>query len=402
MADIPEPTEAIRFLEQKNRVPTEAWDDLKWGEHAHGFTVAHSVEADILDTLHGSLNDAIKNGEAYGSWRKKALAMMHEKGWYGGNGHTVGDKKYISWRLRIIYDTNMRTAYSAAQYRKQLQGAEGRPIWVYKSKLAGKNRRQEHIALHNKAFRFNDPFWNTYYPPNGWGCQCSVTTKSIAGAERDGITVLESGPDGKPPPLNGIDWDTFGDPTWQYNPGREALAPNFAKYGNLPETVITEAQERYRQDMDNTRLTEGEFKILIRRIQESDYTPLNILYTAGNLDAKRFEKVREKGVTDSKIMATDYDLWHGTGDPDSKHPVQEEFFDELYTLLQKPESIYGEIPSSNEPYTVFYFTKETRDGKKIRIRMYHLELQDGTTALKVLSIEHVTYEHDPKKHEKIW
>jgi hypothetical protein len=68
MADIPEPTLAIRFLERKNLVPTDKWDDLKWGEYAHAFTVAHSVEADILNTLHGLMKDAIKNGEAYGSW----------------------------------------------------------------------------------------------------------------------------------------------------------------------------------------------------------------------------------------------------------------------------------------------------------------------------------------------
>jgi hypothetical protein len=401
MADIPEPTEAIAFLEEKNRVPTEAWNDLKWGEHAHAFTVAHSIEADILNTLHGLINDAIKNGEAYGSWRKKALELMHEKGWYGGNGHTAQDKKYISWRLRLIYDTNMRTAYGAAQYRKQVQDAEGRPIWVYKSKLSGKNRRQEHIALHDKAFRYDDPFWNTYYPPNGWGCQCWVTTKSIAGAERDGIAVLASDAKRNPPPIkdtdgNTIDWSKFGDPTWKYNVGREALAPNFGKYENLPETVITEAQERYRRDMDTTRLTEGEFKILLRRTAESDYKPLNILYTVGNLDAKRFKKMQEKGVMDSKIMATDYDLWHGTGDKDSAHPITETHFDDLYILFQEPQSIY----SDDKEHTLFHFIKETSDGKKIKVIMYRLKLKDGTTALKVLSMEHVTY--DPQKYKQIW
>ncbi|MDR2446066.1 MAG: phage head morphogenesis protein [Treponema sp.] len=86
-----------------------------------------------------------------------------------------------------MYETNMRTAYMQAQYRKQLQGAELRPIWMYQSQLAGKNRRREHIALHGKAYRYDDPFWDTCYPPNGWGCQCYVTTKSEAGAERDGI-----------------------------------------------------------------------------------------------------------------------------------------------------------------------------------------------------------------------
>ncbi|MDR2393292.1 MAG: phage head morphogenesis protein, partial [Treponema sp.] len=255
-------------MERKNLAPTDKWDDLKWGEHAHAFTVAHSVEADILNTLHGLMKDAIKNGEAYESWRNKALELMKASGWYGGNGHTAGDKKYISWRLRIIYDTNMRISYSAAQYRKQLQDVEGRPIWVYKSKLTGKNRRQEHIALHDTAFWYDDPFWEIYYPPNGWGCQCWVTTKSVSGAKRDGIEPLRSGPSGEPPEIkdtqgNPLDWSSFGDPTWKYNAGREAKA-------------------RYHRDMNQTRLTEGEFKVLIRRAQEADYKPSNILYQVGN------------------------------------------------------------------------------------------------------------------------
>jgi uncharacterized protein with gpF-like domain len=171
MGDFPEPTRARAFLEKKVRVPTDRWDDLKWGEHAYAFTVAHSVEADILNDLHGLLNEAIKNGEAYGTWKNKALDLMHEKNWYGGNGHTADDKKYTNWRLSIIYDTNMRTAYSAAQYRKQLQGAAGRPIWVYLSKQVGANRRQEHSALHGKALSTMTPFGIPIIPLTAGGAR---------------------------------------------------------------------------------------------------------------------------------------------------------------------------------------------------------------------------------------
>ena len=57
---IPYPEIARKFLEKKINVPTDKWDELKWGEHAHAFTVAHSNEAAVLDTIHGLLNQAIK------------------------------------------------------------------------------------------------------------------------------------------------------------------------------------------------------------------------------------------------------------------------------------------------------------------------------------------------------
>jgi hypothetical protein len=170
------------------------------------------------------------------------LETMAKTGWYGKAGKTADDKAYINWRIKIIYQTNMRTAYSAARYREQLENAEDRPIWVYLSKVHGKNRRQEHILLHNKAFRYDDPFWNTYYPPNGWGCQCRVTTKSEHSAARDGVEVLQSDANGNPPSISGMDWDSF-DPTWQYNPSREALASNFGKFERL-KTYPTPKDEK--------------------------------------------------------------------------------------------------------------------------------------------------------------
>jgi len=222
------------------------------------------TEANVLDDIHGFINKAVANGEAFGTFRAGMLDIMAKTDWYGKAGKTAEDTAYINWRIKIIYNTNMRTAYAAARYREQLENAEDRPIWVYISKLHGKNRRQEHILLNNKAFRYDDPFWNTYYPLNGWGCQCRVTTKSEHGAERDGVKVLQSGADGNPPAISGEDWSKF-DPTWKYNPGRESLAPNFDKYDNLKKyptskdekPVLTQVMARYQTDMNKTRMTQG-------------------------------------------------------------------------------------------------------------------------------------------------
>jgi uncharacterized protein with gpF-like domain len=172
---------------------------------------------------------------------------------------------------------------------------------VYKSKLAGKNRRQEHIALHNKTFRYDDPFWNTYYPPNGWGCQCSVTTKSIAGAERDGITVGDSAKETLP--------DI--DETWKYNVGREALAPHFKKYEHLKKVIMPDGRsafnhviEQYQKDMNHTRMTLGEFKVFLKRIDKRELFGQDSNVQVGNLDMPNYQAMQQEGVEDSKIMCT--------------------------------------------------------------------------------------------------
>jgi hypothetical protein len=389
----PEPVLAEKFLEKKIDTPTERWDDLKWGEHAHAFTVAHSNEAAVLDTIHGLLNKAVKEGMAFQDFKNGMLDMMREKGWYGGAGHTADETKYINWRIKIMYETNMRTAYAQAQYRKQLQGAVLRPIWVYQSQLSGKNRRQEHITLHDKAYRYDDPFWDTYYPPNGWGCQCYVTTKSEAGAERDGIKVGDSTKETLPEI----------DETWAYNVGREALAPNFHTYENLPEEARKQIYTRYSDSMNDTRLTRGEFKALIRRTNEKEYLKMGINYQVGNVDGKRFEVLQKNNVFDSKIMSTDERLWHGTGDKNGNQKIPERLFDALYEMLQTPEAIYEEeISSRKKKYRIFHFVKDTKDGKKIKVVLYQRNLKDSVTALQLRTMGYSTYEYVDGKYKRIW
>ncbi len=34
--------------------------------------------------------------------------------------------------------------------------------------------REEHAVLHNTTLPVSDPFWDQFYPPNGWNCRCTV------------------------------------------------------------------------------------------------------------------------------------------------------------------------------------------------------------------------------------
>jgi len=413
MADrIPDPVEAKKYLSRKSIVETEKWDDLKHGEHAHAFTVAHSRNAAVLNDIFGLLNKAMANGESFNTFKKEMHGLMEEKGWYGRSDKGPNDKDYINWRIGLMYHVNMRTAYEAGRYRQQVRGSSLRPIWEYVSKLVGKNRREDHIALHGKAFRWDDPFWNENRPPNGWGCECSVVTLSESGAEREGIEILKSDADGNPPALvdgsgNAVDWNKFAPPEWKYNPGREALAPNFNSYSNLAnyrmddgKTALEHVIKNYRQDMDNTRMTEGEFDTLIRRMDKKEYYPLGILYQVGNLETSRHEAMMNAGVFDSKIMAQDTDLHHGTAVKINTQRIPNEFLGDLYPTIQKPERIYEETELQHKRQgRVFHFLKNTGDGKVLKIV---LNQRQETLALKIKTLAWVEDEYGQQKYKKIW
>jgi hypothetical protein len=403
----PEPAEAKKFLQKKVKVETNEWDELKWGEHAHAFTVAHSIKAGVVDEIHGLLNKALAEGQSFEDFKKGMLAMMEKTGWYGREDKTKDDKSYINWRIRVIYDTNMRTAHAAARYRKQLQSADSRPIWVYKSKLAGKNRRQEHIALHNKAFRYDDPFWNVYYPPNGWECKCFVDTRSEAGADRDKIPVLSSDSAGNPPAVDGVDWGKMSDDTWKYNVGREALAPNFSKYEALKKIALPDGKSAwnhilagYQKDMNSTRMTLGEFKVFLKRIEKKETLIQDINFQVGNLDMPQYLAMQKEGILDSKIMSTLRRLGHGSGNKNKDQKIAEELYDELYQVLQSPERIYENTKPENPVHgREFHFTgKKGKNGKIINVVLRFLQ----GLALQITTMGHIGDDHANKQYKKVW
>jgi len=414
MADrIPDPVEAKKYLSRKSIVETENWNDLKHGEHAHAFTVAHSRNAAVLNDIFGLLNKAMNDGESFNTFKKEMRSLMEEKGWYGRSDKGKDDKDYINWRIGLIYHVNMRTAYEAGRYRQQVRGASLRPIWEYVSKLVGKNRREDHLALHGKAFRWDDPFWNENRPPNGWGCECSVVTLSEAGAEREGIEILKSDADGNPPAMvdkngNAVDWNNFAPSEWKYNPGREALAPNFSSYKNLEKfrmsdgkTALEHVIKNYRQDMENTKMTSGEFDVLIHRMDKKEYFPLGILYQVGNLEESRHEAMMNAGVIDSKIMAEDTDLHHGTAVKINKQRIPNELLGDLYSTIQKPERIYEEEPEPKHKKQgrAFHFVKSTGDGKVLKIVLIQ---QQKTLALKIKTLAWMEDMYGQQKYKKIW
>ena len=109
--------------------------------------------------------------------------------------------------------------------------------------------RQAHLAWDGLILHADNQWWETHYPPNGWGCQCYVETLS----ERD-LEKLDKTPDAAPD--KNIRETTIGrdsirtvavpegiDPGFAYAPGRTAQlghAVQHALRGTLtqrPETA---------------------------------------------------------------------------------------------------------------------------------------------------------------------
>ena len=81
-------------------------------------------------------------------------------------------KYNINW-LRTEYNQAVASSQCAARWTDYGKHAEKNPFLQYQAVMDA-NTRAEHAALHGVIKRYDDDFWDKYYPPNGWGCRCEV------------------------------------------------------------------------------------------------------------------------------------------------------------------------------------------------------------------------------------
>lgn len=171
--------EQIAFFRGKlgKLVPTAKWDDLMHAEHDVAFMVAGAAKADLLADLAEAVDKAIADGETIQQFRRRFLDIIQRRGWAGftGDDRTTDRPqggKGLAWRTRVIYETNLLTSYAAGR-RAQLEDG-GYTHWMYRHSDFVQRPRPHHVALNGIVRPKDDPFWQTHYPPNGWGCRCRV------------------------------------------------------------------------------------------------------------------------------------------------------------------------------------------------------------------------------------
>lgn len=190
------PEQAINYFESKNFTIGFNWHDVEAETHACSFTVAGILKMDVLETIHQSLSDALASGQSQASWEKTIQPVLDKKGWMGSGLKADEDgvlegKQLLPYRLDTIFRTNMQSSYAAGHYQQQRANVSFRPYWEYVA-VMDSHTRPTHAALNGQTFRWDDPFWDACYPPNGYNCRCRVRTRSEADMQNHSTGVLSS------------------------------------------------------------------------------------------------------------------------------------------------------------------------------------------------------------------
>lgn len=82
------------------------------------------------------------------------------------------DETYNRNYLRAEYGFVQASANMAAKWEQYSEDGD-RYLLQYRTQHDDKVR-PEHAALDRITLPMTDPFWESYYPPNGWNCRCTV------------------------------------------------------------------------------------------------------------------------------------------------------------------------------------------------------------------------------------
>lgn len=172
------PARAIAYFQSKGLAPTMSWKDMQDEAHAVEFAVAGITKLDVLSDIQNSLTRSLTEGMSFRQFQDELEPLLQRKGWLG-RGLVADDdgvlqgKKLMPYRLDTIFRTNIQSAYAAGRYQQQMRNVADRPYWEYNAVMDSRTR-PTHAALNGRVFRWDDPIWQTIYPPNGYNCRCWV------------------------------------------------------------------------------------------------------------------------------------------------------------------------------------------------------------------------------------
>lgn len=223
------------------------------------------------------------------------------------------DKTYNSNYLRAEYNFVQSSAEMAAKWERISEDGD-RYNLQYRTANDGKVR-PEHAALNGVTLPPSDPFWEEYYPPNGWNCRCTVVqvrkSKYPATPHDEAMALGEEA----------LQRDTKG--IFHFNPGKEdKTVPDYNPYtirrcrdcdvakGKIklarvvPENELCAACKLIRaQKHNNTGASE--------RIQKYDKKIWEHTYTSpkdNGLVATQLERIAEAAASNSERQKFDKEM----------------------------------------------------------------------------------------------
>jgi len=217
--------EAVRYFGNKVVLTKKEFRSLEEEYRTLAFTVSGYTKIQILNHFYDALLKAIEDGETMYTFRERMNEFLSAQGYEG----------LTNFQADNIFRTNVQTAYQVGHYKQMTDPAvlKLRPYWMYNAVNDSKTR-PSHLAMDGKVFPADSPVWDTWYPPNGYRCRCTITSLSKRQVEQMGLNIENSIPRGAQM-RDGRFVHLVPDRNFRTNPAKVEWSPDMKGY---PETLV--------------------------------------------------------------------------------------------------------------------------------------------------------------------
>ena len=210
------PKAALKFWGLKVPITKSEFNRLSDKAKSRAFTVSGLSRLDQVTAVRTALTKCLDGGGTLADFKKQIPEIIEAQGWTGKKAH----------RIDNLFRTNMQSAYMAGRYEQMSKTTKLRPFWRYLA-VGDKSTRPGHVALDGKVYPADHKFWDSFYPPNGFRCRCTVQSLSARQVEKNGYKVESKFPGPTMVKLPGgseVNVNPLPDKGWSHNVGKEWLA----------------------------------------------------------------------------------------------------------------------------------------------------------------------------------
>ena len=289
------------------------------------------------------------------------------------------DKTYNSNYLRAEYNFVQSSAEMAAKWERFSEDGD-RYNLQYRTANDGKVR-PEHAALNGVTLPPSDPFWEEYYPPNGWNCRCNVAqvrkSKYPATPHEEAMALGEEA----------LQRDTKG--IFHFNPGKQnTTVPDYNPYTIrrcrdcdiakdkiklarfAPENELCAACKLVRsieQNKIDTEVSRSKINTAKKSLVNwyKDKLPAVAL---GKFTAKRFEVSATDG-TNIVIKRSFYDETISKYQDDPMYPLKLEYAKKAHELIRTAKLIDPNEESIDHPDAYFKVYEVVDDCYRVEMKV---------------------------------
>lgn len=303
------PKEALNalFARGQRLDPSFHWQDVWQEEHADTFTVARSTGFDVLTDIYAAVEKALSEGQTIRQATKDLTPILQAKGWWGKQwttdpqtGEEVVSQLGSPGRLQTIFQANLRVSYAAGHWSQFEANKAVRPYLLYGG-INDAHTRPTHRAHFGLCLPVDDPYWDIWAPPCGWGCRCHLQSLSEGDVRRMRGQIFFTSPN-----IGERNWTNKRtgevsklpdgiDPGWGYNPGKAGSRAASAYADKLVAAPPEIAAAAVSAPSWPPKPLADEFERWVQSLSQGRAVQ-NSMFTVGAIDQKTLQALARAGI----------------------------------------------------------------------------------------------------------